>query len=51
MQLLWRIDQGEAVQITGIPDAWLRDALQELFKNLSLASSSKVPSDYDTVLH
>ena len=42
LQLLWRIDQGEAVQITGIPDLWLRDALQGLFKNLGLANSSKV---------
>ena len=42
VQLLWRIDQGEAVQISGIPDPWLRDQLQQLFGNLSLASSSKV---------
>ena len=42
VQLLWRIDQGEAVQISGIPDPWLRDKLQQLFGNLSLASSSKV---------
>ncbi|KAK9908498.1 hypothetical protein WJX75_008702 [Coccomyxa subellipsoidea] len=40
-QLLWRIDQGEAVQIAGIPDAQLRQQLDALFANINLAKTSK----------
>jgi hypothetical protein len=42
LQLLWRIDQGEAVQIAGIPDAQLRQQLDALFANINLAKTSKV---------
>ncbi|BDA44900.1 probable DnaJ homolog subfamily C member 5 at C-terminar half [Coccomyxa sp. Obi] len=40
-QLLWRIDQGEAVQIAGIPDANLRQQLDELLVNINLTKTSK----------
>ena len=41
-QLLWRVDQGQAVQIMGIPDAALRQQLGELFAAMRLAKASKV---------
>ena len=41
-QLLWRIDQGEAVQIAGVPDAVLRQQLGDMFLALHLAKTSKV---------
>lgn len=43
-QLLWRIDQGEAVQIAGIPDPQLHLQLDALFVNINLAKTSKVGS-------
>ena len=42
MQLLWRVDQGQAVQIAGIPDPTLRQQLGELFMAMHLAKASKV---------
>ena len=41
-QLLWRVDQGQAVQIAGIPDPALRQQLAELFAAMRLAKASKV---------
>jgi hypothetical protein len=41
-QLLWRVDQGEAVDVSGIPDVELRSRLLRLFHNLPLRKSQKV---------
>lgn len=42
LQLLRRMDHGEAVQIAGIPDAALRGQLDQLFQHLHLRKSLQV---------
>ncbi|EIE21657.1 DnaJ-domain-containing protein [Coccomyxa subellipsoidea C-169] len=46
-QLLWRIDQGEAVQIAGIPDPQLHLQLDALFVNINLAKTSKMDDEME----
>jgi hypothetical protein len=40
--VLWNIDNGQSVNLAGIPDALLRSMLLELFTHLQLKSSAKV---------
>ena len=42
VQLLWRVDHGEALAVAGIPDAVLRNRLEQLFVALGLRRTSKV---------
>ena len=46
MQMFWRLDNGEAVNIGSIPDAKLRVFLQRLFELLRLPQAGKVLLHY-----
>ncbi len=43
-QLLWKVDQGDALDISGLPDAVLLERLTLLLSNLPLRRTKQVPS-------
>ena len=42
LQILRRMDAGEALELSGVPDAALQHRLRELFKHLHLHTTRKV---------
>lgn len=42
LQLLWKVDQGEALDVSGIPDAAMRSAVMALLSTLPLRRTKQV---------
>ncbi len=42
LQMLYEIDQGNAADISGIPDEYIKSAVKKLLKNIGLKKGSKV---------
>ncbi len=42
LQLLWKVDQGNALDVSGVADTAMRERLVELFSNLPLERTKQV---------